>query len=176
MAQDWIENKLVSDIGDGLWGERLPQNLVVIWGFPAHSGRDDYDRLYLSLNFNEYIEFPHSGLVHVEDAGGPENPFSGAMIWLRRDTPVDHFHIQRLDLERTFLQGGIAGSVMGSAPNMAGNANAPAGPAAGGSTLVCTGGSTLVCAGGSTLVCTGGSTLVCTGGSTLVCTGAGGER
>src|SRR6476469_4315708 len=113
MAQDWIENKLISDIKEGLGGEQLPKDLVAIWGFPADSGREDYDRLYLSLSLNEYIEFPHSGLVHVEDAGGPDNPFSGSMIWLRRDTQVEHFKVQSLDLQRGFLQGDIAGSHMG---------------------------------------------------------------
>ncbi len=149
MAQDWIQNKLVSDIEDGLWGERLPKNLVAVWGFPANSGREEYDRLYLSLNFNEYIEFPHNGVVHVEDAGGPDNPFSGSMVWLRHDTPVDHVRIDAVDLQRGFLQGGIAGSLMGNAQNMtANNANALAGVAAGGGTLVCTGGGTLVCTAG----------------------------
>jgi hypothetical protein len=174
MAQDWIENKLVSDVAEGLWGEKLPQNLVAIWGFPANSGREDYDRFYLSLNFNEYIEFPHSGLVHIEDAGGPDNPFSGAMIWLRRDTPVEHVTVERLDLQRGFLQGGIAGSYMGNAQNVAaGNANALAGVAAGGSTLYCTGAGTMACMGGSTLYCTGAGTFACMGGSTMYCTGAG---
>ena len=174
MAQDWIENKLISDIKEGLGGEQLPKDLVAIWGFPADSGREDYDRLYLSLSLNEYIEFPHSGLVHVEDAGGPDNPFSGSMIWLRRDTQVEHFKVQSLDLQRGFLQGDIAGSHMGGTQganqNIAGNnANAPGGVNAGGATAICTGAGTYVCTGAGTLVCMGGGTYVCTGAGTLVC-------
>ena len=156
MAQDWIENKLVSDVQDGLWGERLPKNLIAIWGFPASSGREEYDRLYLSINFNEYIEFPHNGVVHVEDAGGPENPFSGAMVWLRRDTPVEHVRIESVDLQRGFLQGGIAGSYIGGAQNTsAANANGMPGTVAGGGTYVCTGAGTYICTGGGTYACTG---------------------
>jgi hypothetical protein len=165
MATDWIENKLVSDVTEGLWGGKLPQNLVVIWGFPAKSDREDWDRLYLSLNFNEYIEFPHSGLVHVEDAGGPDNPFSGAVIWLRHDVPIEHVKAQSIDMQRGFLQGGIAGSLMGSAQNIVGNnANAVAGPAGGGTTLACTGAGSLACMGGTTLACTGVGSMVCGGG------------
>lgn len=174
MAQDWIENKLISDIKEGLWGEQLPKDLISIWGFPANSGREDWDRLYLSLSFNEYIEFPHSGLIHVEDAGGPDNPFSGSMIWLRKDTPVEHYKMQSLDLQRGFLQGDIAGSHLNTAQASTQNAT-PATPGAGGGagTFVCTGAGTLVCTGAGTLVCTGAGTLVCTGAGTLVCTGAG---
>lgn len=178
MAQDWIENKLVGDIKEGVWDSRVPRNMVAIWGFPANSDREDYNRLYLSLNFDEYLEFPHSGLVHVEDAGGPDNPFSGSMVWLRRDTPVEHVRVSALDLQRGFLQGGIAGSYLGGVQN-AGVSSAHAGTIGGGGTLLCTGGDgvgSMICGvnPAGSAACGGAGTLICTGGHGGQTVGCGG--
>ncbi|MEO8286038.1 MAG: hypothetical protein ABI670_06345 [Chloroflexota bacterium] len=167
---EWIQDKLLSDLEDGLGGtEHLPQDLVVFWGYAANAERPECARLYLNIQFNEYIEFEKADMVFSKDMGQANEPLSGIVVWLKKNSPVKHVRVQTLDLQRGFLQGDIVGSNNGG-----GNGGSSSrGLTGGGGTIVCGGGGTIVCGGGGTIVCGGGGTIVCGGGGTIVCGGGG---
>ncbi|HVG00550.1 MAG TPA: hypothetical protein VND68_11980 [Chloroflexia bacterium] len=144
----------------------LPQDLVVFQGFlgEAHDPLNPNNRrLYLNLQFNEYIEFRSQDVVVYHSAKQP--PLASMIIWLPRTAQIKHVRMQTLDLQRGFLQGnmGVSGAPQGL--SSAGQASG------GGSFLTCGGGSFLTCGGGSFLTCGGGSFLTCGGGSFLTCGG-----
>ena len=158
---------LIEDAEHALGAEgTLPQDLVVFRGYlgsahdPVHPTNR---RLYLTLQFNEYIDFRSEDVVLYRDLGG--GVMDGIVIWLQRAATIKHVRMETLDLQRTFLQGDIGTS---GAPQ----AHSPAGQGPiGGSFLGCGGGSFLTCGGGSFLTCGGGSFLTCGGGSFLTCGG-----
>ena len=126
-------------------------------------------RLYLSVQFTDYVEFRHEDVVGYRDLASPLNPIGGMLVWLRAGAQISRVHVDTLEQQAGFLQGGIAGS---SGTNFAGlqrgaglgMANTFGGC---GSFAVCGGGSFAGC--GSFAVCGGGSFGGC--GSFAVCGG-----
>jgi hypothetical protein len=141
---------------------------VVFVGYLGHAHdplNKNNRRLYLTLQFNEYIEFRSEDVVIFRDLGG--QPLDGMIMWLKRDASIKHVRMETLDLQRNFLQGnmGSSGASQGFSPAGQGQLGG------GGSFLTCGGGSFLTCGGGSFLTCGGGSFLTCGGGSFLTCGG-----
>jgi hypothetical protein len=149
----------------------LPQDLVVFIGILSDSPKGPaYQRLYLTIQLNDYIEFPVNKLVSVLDAFG--TTMQVQLIWLQRDAQVEHVFMETVDLHRGFLQGNIAG---GFGSYGGGSISAHGGGSAfcGGGTGWCGGGSgTPQGCGGTGLWCGGGSgTPQGCGGTGLWCGG-----
>jgi hypothetical protein len=169
-AQEWLQDKLLNDIQTELGNsDVLPQDLALFWGFAADAGREGYARLYLNLQFNEYIEFETSAIVFSKDLGGQDRPFSGIAVWLRRSTTIQHVRVESLDLQRNFLQGTIPPAFGNGGTSGSGGGSMVCG---GGGSMVCGGGGSMVCGGGGSMVCNVGS-MVCGGGGSMVCGAAG---
>jgi hypothetical protein len=156
----------------------LPQDLALFWGFAADADREGYARLYLNLQFNEYIEFETSAIVFTKDLGGQDRPFSGIAVWLRRNTSIQHVRVESLDLQRNFLQGTIPPVYGGGGGSGSGGGSMVCGAAGsmvcgGGGSMVCGGGGSMVCGGGGSMVCGGGGSMVCGGGGSMICGAAG---
>jgi hypothetical protein len=129
----------------------LPQDLVVFMGILGDSPTKGaaYQRLYLTIQLNEYIEFPVSKLVCVLDTFG--TTMQTAIIWLRRDATIEHHAMETVDLQRGFLQGSVLGSYNSQ----------PLAPRQG---------MTAMTGGGSAFCTTGGGSAFCTaGGGSAFC-------
>ena len=53
----------------------------------------DYLRLYLTLELNKYIEFPHRNLVFSQSLRTQQNPLAGTIVWVDRDTKLQFIRI-----------------------------------------------------------------------------------
>lgn len=71
-------------------------------------------RLYLSLDFNEYLEFNVRGFAKQIDLFTDANPLAGSLVWLRRTATVRHVREEKAEDEARFLQGAIARGFLGT--------------------------------------------------------------
>ena len=65
-----------------------PINATVLLGYVGKTGSDDSIRLYLNIEFNEYVDIPKNVILHAEKA--PENiiEFGGTYIWIPKDAKI----------------------------------------------------------------------------------------
>jgi hypothetical protein len=65
-----------------------PINATVLLGYVGKTGSDDSIRLYLNIEFNEYVDIPKNVILHAEKA--PENiiEFGGTYIWIPNDAKI----------------------------------------------------------------------------------------
>jgi hypothetical protein len=87
--------------------------------FSGYAGKGESDgtwRLYLSLEFDEYLEFRESDLVHVETLGGEGSPQAGTWVWLKPDAAVEHVRGEQRAMQGEFLGGAISKRFLRSSP------------------------------------------------------------
>jgi hypothetical protein len=173
-ACEFPNDPIVANVEDALTKlgmQALPQDLIVFAGLtgPAHchrdkNGNDDsdhYQRLYLTAQLNEYVEYRCEDVLY----SSPINvtPIFGQMVWLRPGAEVTHVRMERLELERSFMQGSLFNPFYSPAIPFGWGSNAGGGSfSCGGGSFSCGGGS-FSCGGGS-FSCGGGS-FSCGGGS-----------
>ncbi len=78
LQPDRLARALVPD------GEASP-NVVSVVGFLAKGPAKNTWRLYLSLDFNAFLEFGSNAIVHAIRLDGP---LGGTAMWIRRDAEV----------------------------------------------------------------------------------------
>ncbi len=83
---------------------------VALWGYFLRSSPNDPDssRLYLNINFDEYLEFGVQYVKHVELLASLDNPLGGHMVWVTRNAEVLHVQARSVLLESGFLQGQVS--------------------------------------------------------------------
>ena len=112
---------------------------VMLWGYlfeNPYSAKSWW--LYLSLNFDEYIEFAEDskGLKKV-DLFSDVHPLAGTLVWIQKDATVRRVREETAQQESDFLKGKIArgflsGSGASSLVGFAGSVNGQADPGSGG--------------------------------------------
>jgi hypothetical protein len=87
--------------------------------FSGYVGRGEKEgmwRLYLSLEFDEYLEFRENDLVHVETLGGEGGSQAGSWIWLKPDAAVEHVRGEHRGMQGEFLGGDISKKFLHASP------------------------------------------------------------
>jgi hypothetical protein len=97
---------------------------VCLTGFLGRAAAEGVWRLYLSKNFDEYVEFAESDVVHTED-GAP-----GTTVWLPVGTTVRHTRVSARQVQAEFLQGSLTSRFMPSSGLLALQGRAAAGTGA----------------------------------------------
>ncbi|HYP41908.1 MAG TPA: hypothetical protein VEX13_16240 [Chloroflexia bacterium] len=95
-------------------------DFVMLWGYlykdPCDcTGEQDTWRLYLSLDFKEYIEFNHRSFAKQIDLFTDAQPLAGSLVWIRRSATVRRVREERAEDEADFLQGAISRGFLGGA-------------------------------------------------------------
>jgi hypothetical protein len=105
--------------------KHFPEDVIVLIGFVGISpGAARRFRLYLSTQFDQYIEFEDEDLQwQVQLPKGPDYPLGGSILWLRGSARVQvgrmtnaeaTTYLTSLQSQMQFLQGGITGGLGGA--------------------------------------------------------------
>ena len=102
----------VSRLVEKLTGESGP--VVSVRGWLGHSNMDAKWRLYLSQDFDEYVEFDAADVVDSRPV--TENvDLAGSVVWLRKGAVVQYTEISTRQIQADFLQGGITDGYLAGA-------------------------------------------------------------
>jgi hypothetical protein len=107
---------------EGMNEDELIKNLVpdpsqvldvrMLSGFLGRSSRQGYWRLYLTLELNEYIEFPEGDVVHHQRLNTEQSPLGGTILWVRREANLQHTRTVSRETHAEFLHGGITAAFL----------------------------------------------------------------
>ncbi|HYO48869.1 MAG TPA: hypothetical protein VEW94_03370 [Chloroflexia bacterium] len=103
-------------------------NYVMLWGYlyegpcdcsdkKRRKNKEEKDatwRLYLSLDFKEYIEFNEDSFIKQIDLFTASQPLAGSLVWIKKDAPVRRIREKTAEDEADFLQGAITSGSLGS--------------------------------------------------------------
>lgn len=144
-----------------------PPDVVSYVGFLGESTRDGYQRLYFSVNLNEYVEFSKADVVASRQLPAPQTPFGlgGTLVWFKREAKLLHSRTQPIQAQGSFLAGDISANFLRSNAGPMPASSGAAGPMAAGYPTV--GWCTLFCS----YNCSWGCTWRCTWGycDTFIC-------
>jgi hypothetical protein len=96
-----------------------PADCVMLWGHlrPDPTSGSNLFRLYLSLDFIEYVEFDKGEVKGQVDLFGADQPLAGTLVWLKKaasvarkrlDKAVQTIQVETAEQEGEFLTGAIA--------------------------------------------------------------------
>jgi hypothetical protein len=68
-----------------------PPNATSLVGYVGDSGSSDIVRVYLNLNFDEYVEVPKDGILHATEVGEDMIEFGGTLLWIDKMHRVNMF-------------------------------------------------------------------------------------
>jgi hypothetical protein len=99
ITQDSLVERLVADPGN-------PETKLLS-GYLGKSDRDGVWRIYLNLEFNEYLEIAEGDILHVEKLGREGESQAGAWMWVTPGAAVEHVRPERRRAQGEFLAGDI---------------------------------------------------------------------
>ncbi|MGH7507162.1 MAG: hypothetical protein ACRELX_16020, partial [Longimicrobiales bacterium] len=101
LRQDALVERVVPDPA-----QHRPMTLLT--GFVGKSARDGYWRLYLTAEFDEYVEFRDEDVENTEQLPEEQSSLGGLRVWIRKGATLEHTHITSHQVQAEFLRGGIA--------------------------------------------------------------------
>ena len=81
--------------------------MYAINGYIGKSDDNDLVRLYLNLNFDEFVEVKKSDILHAEELSPNDIEMGGTCIWIKKDTEIEHIKTQSIKQQAQFLEGDI---------------------------------------------------------------------
>jgi hypothetical protein len=105
LKQDPLVEKIVDDPNHS--------QTRLVSGYVGKSTRSGYWRVYLNLEFSDYLEIAEADVLHVETLGDEDT--SGAWLWLRREASVEHVRSEPQKAQAEFLSGEIAAALLAQA-------------------------------------------------------------
>ncbi len=82
LEEDALVTELVRD-------PARPPKLAALTGWVGRSTREGRVRLYLTPEFDAYVEFAVSDIVHHRSLATDASPLGGTVVWLQGDAKVD---------------------------------------------------------------------------------------
>jgi hypothetical protein len=90
---------------------RLP-NTTSILGYVGDSGSPDIVRVYLNLDFDEYVDVRRQDILHATEAGEDMIQFGGTLLWVDKNASCKHVQVTSDEVQAQFLEGEIAGTYL----------------------------------------------------------------
>lgn len=88
-------------------------DVVTLWGILTRNPLDnDFWRLYLNIEFSEYLEFSKDSVVYQLDLASEQNPLGGTIIWISRSATIYQTSAASRVRQASFLQGNITANQM----------------------------------------------------------------
>jgi hypothetical protein len=109
---------------DLLYPSHVPDVRAVLGLVGAGTKRGQW-RLYLSLTFNEYLEFLETDVVHSQCLTDEESQVGGTVVWFRRDSNPVHVRTTSREAQAGFLDGEMTGRFLHRANPAAASPFAP---------------------------------------------------
>ena len=98
LREHYLAKKLIKD--------GKPVDYTCIKGYVGKSDSVDIVRIYLNLQFNEYVEINKSDIFHAEESDDIEHV--GTCIWVRKDAEITRVRVEATKQQAKFMQGEIA--------------------------------------------------------------------
>jgi hypothetical protein len=90
---------------------KLP-DVVVLRGYLGKSTREGVSRLYVNLNFTEYVEVADADVVANRSLAANQNPLGGTMLWVKRNATLLRATVCLAQEHAAFLTGEITASAL----------------------------------------------------------------
>src|SRR5574339_759670 len=94
------------DLAKKLLKDGKPVDYICVKGYVGKSDSNDIIRIYLNLQFNEYVEINKSDILHAEEIDDIEH--GGTCIWVRKDAEITRVRVETTKQQAKFMQGEIA--------------------------------------------------------------------
>ena len=91
------------------------QPAAVLTGFLGDSDESGRSRLYLTPQFDQYVEFDAEDALHSQPLTTDESGLGGSAVWLKAGARVRLARTVSHEVQAEFLQGGITAGFMPSA-------------------------------------------------------------
>ena len=95
---------------------KVPADVHVLSGWAGEASRQGFQRIYLSLALDEYVEVPDAAIRHSEAVGGVSDGLQRTLFWIEKGTKFAHTRTTPIDLQSVFLQGAIARQLASTSP------------------------------------------------------------
>ena len=95
-----IAGKVVKGSGYG--------NATLLVGYIGKSDDDKSVRLYMNLNFDEYVQVPRESILHAANAPESVLPFGGTYLWIKKDDHITYVRVDSTKQQAKFLEGSIS--------------------------------------------------------------------
>jgi len=95
-----IASKVVKGSGYG--------NATLLVGYIGKSDDDKSVRLYMNLNFDEYVQVPRESILHAANAPESVLPFGGTYLWIKKDDHITYVRVDSTKQQAKFLEGSIS--------------------------------------------------------------------
>jgi hypothetical protein len=105
-----LVGKIVTEAGQ-------PGNAVMLVGYVGKSGSNDIVRLYLNLNFDEYVDINRADILHAAEAPQDVLTFGGTYIWCKKDAHLNHVYVESNKLQAKFLEGSLSQALTRPSPS-----------------------------------------------------------
>ena len=105
-----------------------PVDYLCIKGYVGKSDSNDVVRIYLNLNFNEYVEIAKSDILHAEELSTDDLEHGGTCVWIRKDAEITNVKTESLKQQAQFLEGEIARAQLKPAPALRAAGGGEGGP------------------------------------------------
>lgn len=83
------------------------QPYVRLSGYVGRSEDNDLVRLYLNLNFDEFVDVKKSDILHAEELSPNDIEMGGTCIWIKKESEIEHVKTQAIKQQAQFLDGEI---------------------------------------------------------------------
>jgi hypothetical protein len=90
---------------------KLPE-VVVLRGYLGKSARARFSRLYVNLNFTEYVEVADEDVVATRALPANHNPLGGTVLWVKRNATLLRATVCSAQEHAAFLTGEITASAL----------------------------------------------------------------
>jgi len=100
---------------DALAAELVPDptklpDLVVLSGYLGTSTRAGFSRLYVDLNFSEFVELADADVLARRSVPADQDPLGRTVLWVKRSAPLLRATVSSAQEHAAFLKGEITTS------------------------------------------------------------------
>lgn len=100
-------------VGEIVSDPDCPVDAKLIVGLAGDSGKPNRCRLYLTLEFDNYVEFELEDVVSSKKIRNDESEIQVTAIWLNRNAKIQQSKVRTREVQARFLTGSVASKYAG---------------------------------------------------------------
>ena len=60
-------------------------DLMMLWGYPGASSKEQHTRLYTAADLSDYYDIPTDQILHAVEIPLQQNPLGAVYLWMKKD-------------------------------------------------------------------------------------------